>query len=90
MGLDVFLEDEFGEELDSYLDEGGGLAAVMPAGDASYPMLRYVDSEGVAGYFQLNYQVYGRGGLPCRRCATTLKSIRQGGRATTYCPKCQK
>ena len=50
----------------------------------------YVDSEGVPGYFQLNYQVYGRGGLSCRRCATTLKSIRQGGRATTYCPKCQK
>ena len=50
----------------------------------------YVDSEGAPGYFQLNCQVYGRSGLPCRRCATTLKAFRQGGRATTYCPKCQK
>ncbi len=50
----------------------------------------YLDSDGVPGYFQLDYQVYGRAGLPCRRCATTLKAIRQGGRATTYCPRCQK
>ena len=50
----------------------------------------YVDSRGEPGYFQLDYHAYGRAGLPCRRCATPLRSIRQGGRATTYCHQCQR
>ena len=49
----------------------------------------YVDSSGEPGYFQLNYDVYGRAGLPCRRCGTQLREARMGGRATTYCPRCQ-
>ena len=50
----------------------------------------YVDSRGEPGYFQLDYFVYGREGLPCRVCGTAIKSIRQGGRATSYCPRCQR
>ena len=50
----------------------------------------YVDSRGEPGYFQLDYFVYGREGLPCRVCGTAIKSVRQGGRATTYCPRCQR
>jgi formamidopyrimidine-DNA glycosylase len=50
----------------------------------------YVDSDGEPGYFQLDYSVYGREGLPCRVCGTAIKSIRQGGRATSYCPRCQR
>ncbi len=53
MGLDAYLEDEFGEELDLFIDEGGILAAAIPAGDASYPMLRYVDIEGVTAFNRL-------------------------------------
>ena len=49
----------------------------------------YVDSRGKPGYFQLDYAVYGRGGLPCRTCGAPLREVRLGGRATTYCPKCQ-
>lgn len=49
----------------------------------------YVDSSGEPGYFQLNYYVYGRGGLPCRVCGSTLRETRLGGRATTWCPRCQ-
>jgi formamidopyrimidine-DNA glycosylase len=49
----------------------------------------YVDSRGEPGYFQLDYKVYGRGGLNCRICATALREVRQGGRATTFCPRCQ-
>jgi hypothetical protein len=30
----------------------------------------YVDSRGEPGYFQLEYGVYDRAGLPCRRCGT--------------------
>jgi len=53
MGLDAYLEDEFGEELDSALDEDGRLAAAWPAGDAAYPMLRYVDAEGATTFNRL-------------------------------------
>ena len=49
----------------------------------------YVDGNGEAGTFQLTHYAYGRGGLPCRVCGTTMKAIRQGGRAGAYCPKCQ-
>jgi formamidopyrimidine-DNA glycosylase len=50
----------------------------------------YVDSDGEPGYFQLETFVYGRAGLPCRVCATPIRSVRQGGRATCYCPRCQR
>jgi len=50
----------------------------------------YVDSRGEPGYFQLEYFVYGREGLPCRVCGTAIKSLRQGARATFYCPRCQR
>lgn len=46
MGLDAYLEDEFGEELDARADEGGRLAAAWPTGDPAYPLLRFVDAEG--------------------------------------------
>ena len=50
----------------------------------------YVDSRGEPGYFQLDYCVYGRKGLPCRICGGAIREIRQGGRATSYCPHCQR
>ncbi len=53
MGLDVYLEDEFGEELDLFIDEGGILASAIPAGDEKFPMLRYVDVEGVTAFNRL-------------------------------------
>jgi formamidopyrimidine-DNA glycosylase len=49
----------------------------------------YVDANGAAGYFQLDYRVYGRAGEPCRVCGTAIRCVRQGGRASYYCPKCQ-
>jgi len=53
MGLDAYLEDEFGEELDSVLDEDGRLAALWPAGDPAYPMIRFVDAEGTTTFNRL-------------------------------------
>ena len=50
----------------------------------------YVDSRGEPGYFQLDYFVYGREGLPCRVCGSTIRAARLGGRATAYCPRCQR
>lgn len=45
---------------------------------------------GEAGYFQLEAMVYDREGLPCRVCGTPIRMIRQGQRATYYCPQCQR
>jgi formamidopyrimidine-DNA glycosylase len=50
----------------------------------------YVDSRGEPGYFQLDYYVYGREREPCRVCGATIRSVRLGGRATSYCPSCQR
>lgn len=50
----------------------------------------FSSANGQAGYFQLEAMVYGRAQLPCRRCGTPVKMIRQGQRSTFYCLKCQK
>lgn len=50
----------------------------------------FVGSDGRPGYFVHELSVYGRGGEPCRRCDTTLKEVRISGRATVYCPRCQR
>jgi formamidopyrimidine-DNA glycosylase len=51
----------------------------------------YVNATGEAGaYFTLHAAVYERDGEPCKRCATLIKRIVQGQRATYFCPRCQK
>lgn len=50
----------------------------------------FVNGHGEPGYFQLELDAYGRGGLPCRRCATLLTEVRLGGRSTVYCTRCQR
>jgi formamidopyrimidine-DNA glycosylase len=50
----------------------------------------FSNAHGEAGYFQLEAMVYDRAGQPCRVCGTPVKAIRQGQRATYYCPACQK
>ena len=72
------LVDEFRATLRDAIEKGGST------------LRDYVDSRGEPGYFQLAYAVYGRQGLPCRHCGTPIREIRQGGRATYYCPSCQR
>lgn len=50
----------------------------------------FSNADGESGYFQLEAMVYDRAGQPCRVCATPIKSIRQGQRASYFCPNCQK
>ncbi|MGH8858348.1 MAG: bifunctional DNA-formamidopyrimidine glycosylase/DNA-(apurinic or apyrimidinic site) lyase [Polaromonas sp.] len=50
----------------------------------------FSNAQGETGYFQLEAMVYDRAGLPCRVCATPIKSMRQGQRSTFYCISCQK
>lgn len=59
--------------------------------DAGGSSLRdYVQTSGELGYFQLRAAVYDRALLPCRVCQAPIKLIRQGQRASYYCPRCQK
>ncbi len=50
----------------------------------------FSNANGESGYFQLEAMVYGRAGQPCRVCGTPVRAIRQGQRASFYCPDCQK
>ena len=45
---------------------------------------------GPQGYFPYEFKVYGKNGAPCRNCGTAIKKVTMGGRATFYCPKCQR
>jgi formamidopyrimidine-DNA glycosylase len=49
----------------------------------------YRTPEGRPGSFQDEFAVYGRGGLPCRACGTTIRRIVVGQRGTHFCPRCQ-
>jgi formamidopyrimidine-DNA glycosylase len=42
------------------------------------------------GYFQINFKVYGRQGQTCTVCSTKINKLKVGGRASFYCPNCQK
>jgi formamidopyrimidine-DNA glycosylase len=47
----------------------------------------FVDTQGQLGrYVPI---VYGRGGLSCSVCESTLQRIKLGGRGTVFCPMCQ-
>ncbi len=49
----------------------------------------FVAADGSGGYFQLDCQVYGRAGAPCRVCSTPIRLVRQQQRATYFCVLCQ-
>lgn len=50
----------------------------------------FVGSDGSSGYFQLDCDVYGRAGQPCRRCTTPIRLRADQARATYWCPRCQR
>lgn len=50
----------------------------------------FSNAEGQTGYFQLQANVYGRAGEPCRVCASPIKLLKQGQRSTFFCAQCQK
>ncbi len=45
---------------------------------------------GKAGYFAQTLYAYGRQGKPCINCSLPLESIKIDGRASVFCPSCQK
>lgn len=49
----------------------------------------YLDLFGKPGEFQNELKVYGRLGLPCRRCRTPIETVKVSGRSAYFCPQCQ-
>ena len=64
------------------------LEASIAAGGSS--VRDYVHSDGGAGSFQLSCAVYGRAAEPCPSCEAPVRVLRQAGRSTFYCPRCQR
>ncbi|WP_126443778.1 bifunctional DNA-formamidopyrimidine glycosylase/DNA-(apurinic or apyrimidinic site) lyase [Sulfuricystis multivorans] len=63
------------------------LRAAIRAGGST--LRDFCGPEGL-GDFQVHHQVYGRAGEACPRCGATTRQIRQGQRATYFCPRCQR
>ena len=64
------------------------LRAAIAAGGST--LRDFVGGDGRPGYFQTRYRVYDRAGEKCRRCATPVRRLVQGQRASFYCPSCQR
>lgn len=66
------------------------LEAAITAGGST--LRDYRAADGALGYFQHQFQVYGREGEPCATpgCGGTVRRIVQAGRSTFYCPRCQR
>jgi len=64
------------------------LEAAIAAGGST--LRDWLHADGSTGYFQQEYFVYDRAGEPCRHCGTPIRTIRQGQRATYFCPRCQR
>jgi len=63
------------------------LEASIQAGGTTFRDFRNAD--GKPGYFAVSLNVYDRADEPCRRCAATIRQLRQSGRSTFFCPVCQ-
>ena len=66
------------------------LEEAISAGGSS--LKDYRQTGGELGYFQHNFQVYGREGETCKEkvCKGTIKRITQAGRSSFFCPQCQR
>jgi formamidopyrimidine-DNA glycosylase len=49
----------------------------------------YLDLFGKPGEYQSELKVYGREGLPCRRCRTPIQTVKVQQRTSYFCPQCQ-
>lgn len=50
----------------------------------------FINASGERGYFQMNFKVYGRKDQPCHQCGSSIAKIQISGRASYFCPDCQK
>ncbi len=50
----------------------------------------FIDAYGDPGRYVPSLYVYGRAGERCRRCGSTIKSLKLAARSTAYCLHCQR
>ncbi len=62
-------------------------AAILAGGTT---LRDFQQADGKPGYFRVALNVYGRAGEGCKSCGGRIQSLRQSGRATFFCPKCQR
>ncbi len=65
------------------------MAAALAQGGTSFDSL-YVNVNGESGYFSRDLAVYGRQGLPCRRCGSAIVREPFMNRSSYRCPRCQR
>ena len=66
------------------------LVAAIEHRGSSIADQQYRDLAGAVGTHQLHHQAYGREGLSCRRCGEPIRRVRDSGRSTFSCPRCQR
>jgi formamidopyrimidine-DNA glycosylase len=57
--------------------------------DAGTTLRDYRSADGSPGRFQERLRVYGRVGMDCARCGSSIRRIVQAGRSTFFCSACQ-
>ncbi len=65
------------------------LTEALDQGGTSFDAL-YVNVNGESGYFDRSLAVYGRAGLPCRRCGALVVREPFMNRSSYRCPRCQR
>ena len=49
-----------------------------------------IDGSYYGGGYEASWRVYDREKMPCANCQTPIVRLKQGGRSSYFCPKCQK
>jgi formamidopyrimidine-DNA glycosylase len=51
---------------------------------------QYKNVNGEGGYFSQSLNAYGRTGIPCSRCGTSIRREAWANRGSHFCPRCQR
>ena len=69
---------------------GGSTVPLNFGGSRSDGLFYFGRAAGTPDYYEEQLRVYDRAGRPCPDCGRLIKRIRQAGRSTFYCPRCQR
>jgi formamidopyrimidine-DNA glycosylase len=68
----------------------GSTVPLNVGGGKSDGLFYFGRAPGALDYYEERLRVYDRAGRPCPDCGGMIKRMRQAGRSTFYCPRCQK
>jgi formamidopyrimidine-DNA glycosylase len=69
--------------------ECGSTVPLNFGGNETNGLFYFGRAAGAPDYYEERLRVYDRAGQPCPNCGRLIKRIRQAGRSTFYCPRCQ-